>query len=59
MGLMIGLVVGYTICLQQALILGFTLYIVFPTTQFIVIVVLSFICAFSSTYGPTTHLLNK
>ena len=43
MGLMIGLVVGYTICLQQALILGFTLYIVFPTTQFIVIVVLSVI----------------
>ena len=56
MGVMIGMMVGYTMTVQETLILGKNLGLFFPWQQFVVIMVLSFICAFLSTFGPTTSL---
>jgi len=54
MGIMVGMVVGYTMTIQESLILSKTLAVFFPWQQFVVIMIISFICAFLSTFGPTT-----
>ena len=54
MGIMVGMVVGYTMTIQESLILSKTLAVFFPWQQFAVIMIISFICAFLSTFGPTT-----
>jgi ABC-type antimicrobial peptide transport system permease subunit len=54
MGVAIGMTVGYTMTLQQKLILQTPLPFFFPTEQFLVIVCISIFCAFISTFGPTT-----
>ena len=59
MGLMIGMMIAYTMIVQETMILSKTLGVFFPWRQFLVIMVLSFICAFFSTFGPTTLLTNK
>lgn len=59
MGVLIGMMVGYTMCLQQSLILHGDLTVYFPWTQFVVIMAISFVCAFASTFGPTTQLTSK
>ena len=59
LGILVGMVVGYTMSLQESLILGLSLGVFFPWTQFIVVMVLSFICAACSTFGPTITLTNK
>ena len=53
-GIMVGMVVGYTMTVQESLILNAQFGFFFPWQQFCVIMVLSFLCAFMSTYGPTT-----
>lgn len=59
LGVMIGMIVGYTMVLQQTLFMKIKLAFFFPWTQFLVIMALSLLCAFMSTYGPTTQLTNK
>jgi hypothetical protein len=54
MGLMIGMMIAYSMVLQEAVILEKTLKIFFPWRQFLLIIVLSYVCAFLSTFGPTT-----
>lgn len=53
MGVMIGMVVGYTMTVQESLILNKDLSMFFPWSQFLVIMILTLICAFLSTFGPT------
>lgn len=59
MGVVVGMTVGYTMVLQQTLFMSISLEFFFPWSQFIVILVLSVICAIFSTFGPTTVLTNK
>lgn len=59
LGIMIGILIGYTMTLQQVLIMHVDLKFYFPWEQFIIIFTLSFLCAFLSTFGPTTQLLGK
>ena len=59
MGVIIGLLVGYTMCLQTALLLQSQLTFYFPVSQFIIILLVSIICAFGSTFVPTTAITNK
>jgi len=54
LGIAIGMAVGYTMTLQQKLILQTPLPFFFPTEQFLVILGISIVCAFISTFGPTT-----
>ena len=59
LGVMVGMTVGYTMTLQQTLFMSITLEFFFPWQQFIVVMILSLICAIFSTFGPTTVLTNK
>lgn len=59
LGVLIGVVVGYTMLLQFNLFLGEKVVFFFPWTQFALVVVLSIICAFFSTYGPAYNLTNR
>ena len=59
LGLMIGMAVGYTMMLQQKLILGVKLTFYFPWEQFLVILGISLACAFLSTFGPVSNLVQK
>jgi ABC-type antimicrobial peptide transport system permease subunit len=59
LGVMVGMIVGYTMTLQEKLILSSSLAFFFPWNQFIVVMVLSLLCAFFSTFGPTTQLTSK
>ena len=58
LGVLIGVVVGYTMLLQFNLFLGEKVVFFFPWTQFALVVVLSIICAFFSTYVPAYSLTN-
>lgn len=58
-GIMIGMFVGYTMTLQETLLLSKTVPLFFPWQQFVVIMVFSFVCAFFSTFGPTSQLVSK
>ena len=59
LGVMIGTLVGYTMLLQFNLILATQVEFFFPTKQFVLVVILSIICAFFSTWGPTVNLTNR
>ena len=60
LGILIGVVVGYTMLLQFNLFLGGAkVDMFFPWTQFGLVVGLSIICAFFSTYGPAYSLTNR
>jgi len=59
LGVGIGMLVGYTMFLQQALITGVKVPFFFPTQQFLLIFSLSIICAFLSTMGSTSALIRK
>ena len=59
LGVIIGTAVGYTMLLQFNLFLGATVAPFFPWAQFILIVALSIICAFFSTWGPAASLTNR
>ena len=57
LGVMIGVIVGYTMVLQQAVFTDMPLAFYFPWSQFLFIMLASIFCAFASTYGPTSALL--
>ena len=59
LGVLIGVGVGYTMLLQFNLFLNSTVKPFFPWAQFILIMALSLICAFLSTWGPTVNLTNR
>ena len=59
LGVMIGCVVGFTMTLQQAVFTSIPLHFFFPTQQFIVVMVMSILCAFISTWGPTDQLVKN
>ena len=59
LGVLIGTVVGYTMLLQFNLFLNAEVGIFFPWAQFLLVVLLSVICAFFSTWGPAAQLTNK
>ena len=59
LGVLIGTVVGYTMLLQFNLFLHSSVEPFFPWAQFLVIVLLSIICAFLSTWGPAANLTNR
>jgi len=57
LGVCIGLLVGYTMFLQQALFMQLDLPFYFPTEQFLLVFGLSIICSFLATFGPMSALL--
>ena len=59
LGVMIGVIVGYTMVFQQNLLLKQKLALYFPWQQFLYIVGISLICAFLSTWTPAAQLTNK
>ena len=59
LGVLIGTVVGYTMLLQFNLFLNANVEAFFPWGQFILVVCLSIICAFFSTWGPAASLTNR
>ena len=59
LGVIVGMTIGYTMTLQEKLILGSKLGFFFPWNQFIVVMVLSILCAFFSTFAPTSQLVAK
>lgn len=59
LGILIGMTVGYTMVLQQNMFLGTSTDVFFPWTQVVQVLGLSLICAFFSTFGPATHVLNQ
>ena len=59
LGILIGVFVGYTMKLQMDLFLNQESEFFFPWAQMIEIFCLSLVCAFFSTFGPTTQLTRK
>ena len=59
LGVLIGTMVGYTMLLQFNLFLQASVAPFFPTYEFLMVLGLSLICAFLSTWGPATNLTNK
>ena len=59
LGVLIGMIVGYTMLLQFNLFLNTNVPLFFPWAQFLLVVVLSLICAFFSTWGPAANLTNR
>jgi len=59
LGVLIGSTVGYAMVVQQSIFTSIPLDFYFPWTQFTMILVLSIICSFLSTWGPTTALLSR
>lgn len=54
LGIFIGVFIGYTMKLQQTILLEHNFKFVFPELQVGVIFLASVVCAFFSTWGPTT-----
>ena len=59
LGVLIGVVVGYTMLLQFNLFLGVKVPPFFPWGQFILVVIISLFCALFSTCGPAARLTNR
>lgn len=55
-GILIGVIVGFTMVMQQDLFLGSAYGFYFPWKQTLEIFLLSIICAFLSTFGPARQL---
>jgi ABC-type antimicrobial peptide transport system permease subunit len=58
-GILIGFLVAFTMALQQSLMTGSKIPIIFPWVQLLVILALTFVCAFCSTVGPSYQLMKK
>ena len=56
LGILIGTAVAFTMMLQMDMFMGTTSVFYFPWLQTIEIFLLSLLCAFFSTLGPTTQL---
>ena len=59
LGIMIGVLVGFTMVLQQDLFLRLSSSFYFPWKQTVEIFGLSIVCAICSTYGPALQLTRK
>ena len=59
LGILIGVLVGVTMVIQQDLFLGLAFQFYFPWLQTLEIFGLSIICAFLSTFGPAYQLTRK
>ena len=59
LGILIGVLVGFTMVLQQNLFLSIETKFFFPWKQMLEILLLSIFCAFLSTYGPALQLSRK
>ena len=59
LGILIGVFVGWTFKLQMDLFLNQESFFYFPTMQMLEILGLSLLCAFFSTFGPTTELTRR
>ena len=59
LGILIGTFVAYTMKLQMDLFLNQDSDFFFPWVQMLEILGLSLVCAFFSTFGPTTELTRK
>ena len=59
LGVLIGVIVGYTMLLQMDLFLDQKSQFYFPWKHTIEIFCLSLVCAFLSTFGPTTELTRR
>ena len=59
LGVLIGTIVGYTMLLQFNLFLNQEVSTYFPWYQFLLVLVLSILCAFFSTWGPARSLTNR
>ena len=58
-GLMIGTTVSITMTLQQVMFTQIPFVFYFPWSQFNIVMVMSLVCAFASTYGPTQQLVKN
>ena len=56
LGILIGTAVAFTMMLQMDMFMGTRSVFIFPWLQTIEIFILSLLCAFFSTFGPTTQL---
>lgn len=59
MGVLVGMAIGYTMTLLESLILQKSLGMFFPWQQFVVVMIVSFLYAIFSTFGPTPQLTNN
>ncbi len=59
LGVMIGVIVGYTMALQQAVFNALPLKFFFPWMQFGVVMGMTLLCAFVATWGPAGRLVKK
>ena len=59
LGVVVGVVMGYTLVLQQSLFNQLPLPFVFPTQQLIIILSLALAFAFLSSFAPIRQLINS
>jgi len=59
LGVIIGSIVSFTMSAQQSMFMGVPLKFFFPWSEFLLILVLSFVCALLSTLGPSAQITNK
>lgn len=59
LGIMIGTTVAFTMVMQQIIFIQIPLFFVFPWTQFFLILGMSLICAFASSWGPAGSLVKN
>ena len=58
-GILIGLLIGYTMTAQRALFTNIPIPYEFPWSNFFTVLVVSIICAFASSYGPAKTIVNQ
>ena len=59
LGIFVGTLVGYTMTLQENLFMHTKSDFVFPWKATLEILVLSILCSFGATFGPSSQLLRK
>lgn len=59
LGVMIGVIVGFTMVLQQVVFTSIPIVFYFPWTQFGMIMFMSLLCAWAATWGPASQLVSK
>jgi len=59
LGVLIGTIVGYTMLLQFNLFLQTNAAPFFPWVEFLLVIAISILCAFLSTWGPASNLTNR
>ena len=59
LGVLIGTTVAFTFVLQNVVFTSLPITFFFPWAQFYAIMIVSMLCAFASTWGPTSALMKK